>query len=177
MSWLKFSNGRFLKVAGDGFEFVDRRARRYACRANGCVKAVIEVVVDQSLLGLMHGALDGVKLLCQIDAGPTLFDHLDHLLQMTGRATQALDDGRMRLVGWRGNFHGEYPILPDGIGQSHFYNEQLWDYTMFGVVVLHWTLVLTVALAYFIVRVMKGPAYVADAYALPVEKDEPVTRL
>jgi hypothetical protein len=43
----------------------------------------------------------------------------------------------------------------------------LWDYKMIGVVVLHWTLVLTVALGCFIVRVMKGPAYVADAYPLP----------
>jgi hypothetical protein len=43
----------------------------------------------------------------------------------------------------------------------------LWDYTLLGVVVLHWTLVLTLALGCFIVRVMKGPAYVADAYPLP----------
>ena len=42
-----------------------------------------------------------------------------------------------------------------------------WDYTMIGVVVLHWTLVFTVALGCVIVRVMKGPAYVADAYPLP----------
>lgn len=44
----------------------------------------------------------------------------------------------------------------------------LWDFMMFGVVALHWTLVLTVALGCFIVRVMKGPAYVADAYPLPL---------
>lgn len=43
----------------------------------------------------------------------------------------------------------------------------LWDFTMIGVVVLHWTLVLTVGLGCFIVRVMKGPGYVADAYPLP----------
>ena len=43
----------------------------------------------------------------------------------------------------------------------------LWDYQMFGVVVLHWTLTLTVALGCFIVRVMKGPAYVADPYPFP----------
>jgi hypothetical protein len=43
----------------------------------------------------------------------------------------------------------------------------LWDYRIFGAVILHWTLVLTVALGCFIVRVMKGPAYVADAYPLP----------
>jgi hypothetical protein len=53
----------------------------------------------------------------------------------------------------------------------------LWDYTMFGVVVAHWTLVLTFALGCFIVRVMKGPAYVADAYPLPSERDESMTRL
>jgi hypothetical protein len=52
----------------------------------------------------------------------------------------------------------------------------LCDYTMFGVVVLHWTLVLTVALACFIVRVMKGPAYVADAYPLRDDKGESMTR-
>ncbi|MDZ7856283.1 hypothetical protein [Sphaerotilus sp.] len=51
----------------------------------------------------------------------------------------------------------------------------LWDYTMFGVVVLHWTLMLTVAIGCFIVRVMKGPAYVADAYPLPTESEEPLT--
>ena len=44
---------------------------------------------------------------------------------------------------------------------------QLWDYTMWGVVVLHWSLVLTLGIGCLIVRVMKGPAYVADAYQLP----------
>jgi len=52
----------------------------------------------------------------------------------------------------------------------------LWDYTMFGVVVWHWTMVLTLALGCFIVRVMKGPAYVADAYPLPDDKGEPMAR-
>ena len=47
---------------------------------------------------------------------------------------------------------------------------------MFGVVVLHWTLVLKVALVCFIVRVVKGPAYVADAYPLPIERGEPTAR-
>lgn len=52
----------------------------------------------------------------------------------------------------------------------------LWDYTMVGVVVLHWTLVLTLALGCFIVRVMKGPAYVADAYELPLRPDDAAER-
>jgi hypothetical protein len=38
------------------------------------------------------------------------------------------------------------------------------DYVVAGWIVFHWTLVLTVASGCFIVRVMKGPAYVADAY-------------
>lgn len=41
-----------------------------------------------------------------------------------------------------------------------------------GVLLLHWTLVLMVGIAAFIVMVMKGPAYVADAYPLN-ESDEP----
>lgn len=40
------------------------------------------------------------------------------------------------------------------------------------LLVLHWAAVLTVAIAAFIVMVMKGPAYVADPYPL-IETDEP----
>ena len=39
-------------------------------------------------------------------------------------------------------------------------------YMLVGVVVLHWTLVLTLAIGCFIVMLMKGPAYVADGYHL-----------
>ncbi len=42
-------------------------------------------------------------------------------------------------------------------------------YVMVGVVILHWSLILTLAIGCVIVMVMKGPAYVADAYAM----DEP----
>jgi len=41
---------------------------------------------------------------------------------------------------------------------------------LISLVVLHWTVVLTVAIGAFIVMVMKGPAYVADAY--PLEDSE-----
>lgn len=40
------------------------------------------------------------------------------------------------------------------------------DYVAAGAVVLHWTLVLTLAIGAAIVILMKGPAYVADAYEL-----------
>lgn len=40
------------------------------------------------------------------------------------------------------------------------------DIYAIALVVLHWTVVLTAGIAAFIVMVMKGPAYVADAYPL-----------
>jgi hypothetical protein len=36
-----------------------------------------------------------------------------------------------------------------------------------GIVVLHWTFMLTIGIAAFVVMVMKGPAYVADPYYPP----------
>jgi hypothetical protein len=41
-----------------------------------------------------------------------------------------------------------------------------------GALVLHWTVVFTVALACVIVWIAKGPAYVADAYEL-IDSDRP----
>jgi preprotein translocase subunit SecY len=46
------------------------------------------------------------------------------------------------------------------------------DIYLIGLGILHWTVVLTVAIGAFIVMVMKGPAYVADAYPL-VESEHP----
>ena len=43
-------------------------------------------------------------------------------------------------------------------------NIQLFDYAMIGLVILIWTLVLTVTIGCIIVWLMKGPAYVADGY-------------
>lgn len=47
------------------------------------------------------------------------------------------------------------------------------DIVAISVLILHWTAVLTVAIAATIVLVMKGPAYVADLYPLP-DADRPV---
>lgn len=43
----------------------------------------------------------------------------------------------------------------------------LLTYQLLGVVAVHWSLVLTVAIGCCIVMLMKGPAYVADAYPPP----------
>ena len=40
------------------------------------------------------------------------------------------------------------------------------DIYVISLVILHWTVVFTVGLAAFIIMMMKGPAYVADAYPL-----------
>jgi hypothetical protein len=39
-------------------------------------------------------------------------------------------------------------------------------YVMIGLVIFHWSLMLTLAIGCVIVMLMKGPAYVADAYPL-----------
>ncbi|MFN0164155.1 MAG: hypothetical protein ACKVQQ_23205 [Burkholderiales bacterium] len=47
------------------------------------------------------------------------------------------------------------------------------DIFVIALVFLHWNLVLILAIGAFIVMVMKGPAFVADAYTLE-EADQPV---
>ncbi|MCJ7799871.1 MAG: hypothetical protein MUP33_08985 [Polaromonas sp.] len=49
---------------------------------------------------------------------------------------------------------------------------QLADYVVGGVVVFHWTMVLTLGIGCVIVIVMKGPGYVADGY-LVSHSDKP----
>jgi hypothetical protein len=46
-------------------------------------------------------------------------------------------------------------------------------YVMAGLVILHWTLVLTLAIGCAIVILMKGPAYVADAYPMEQPAERP----
>jgi len=58
----------------------------------------------------------------------------------------------------------ESPWRPDGSWAPGFL--QL-TFALVGLVILHWTLVLTVGIGCVIVMLMKGPAYVADPYALP----------
>ena len=73
---------------------------------------------------------------------------------------------------------GANHVLAPAVPESGASNAALllWDYLVYGVVLLHWTLVLKVALGCFIVRVMKGPAYVADAYSFPEHDDASITR-
>jgi hypothetical protein len=62
---------------------------------------------------------------------------------------------------------GWWWMTPDPPG-AHEQRELLWAvYSLIGVVVFHWTMVLTVAIGCIVVMIMKGPAYVADAYPPP----------
>lgn len=47
------------------------------------------------------------------------------------------------------------------------------DYMLLGVVVLHWTLVLTASIGCVIVMIAKGPAFVADPYYLDEQPKPP----
>lgn len=61
------------------------------------------------------------------------------------------------------------PAQPDAMTQRAF------DHALgivVGLVSLHWSLTVAVAIGCFIVRVMKGPAYVADAYPMEANDDD-----
>lgn len=53
---------------------------------------------------------------------------------------------------------------PEVAGSAAERGQWLLIYQLIGLVVLHWTLLFTLAIACVIVMLMKGPAYVADAY-------------
>ena len=74
----------------DRLELVDRPALGARYGADDMVQAVVEVVVDQRTLGIGDGGLDHLQLLRDVEAGPPGLDHLDHALQVAGRAPQAL---------------------------------------------------------------------------------------
>ena len=62
---------------------------------------------------------------------------------------------------------GLFLLLDESQSPAHERWLLLAGYIMAGVLALHWTLVITVAIGCVIVMVMKGPAYVADAYPVP----------
>lgn len=68
-----------------------------------------------------------------------------------------------------------------GLGALHLLAEpstaaarwlQIANYLVAGLVIFHWTAVLTVAIGCVIVMVMKGPAYTADSYTVS-HSDQP----
>jgi hypothetical protein len=60
---------------------------------------------------------------------------------------------------------------PDSASAAEDRGLWLLIYGLAALVVLHWTLIFTLAIGCAIVMVMKGPAYVADAYPPPGRDD------
>ena len=56
------------------------------------------------------------------------------------------------------------PSVLGGVGAAGWW---LMVYQIIGLVIFFWTLMLTLAIGCVIVMLMKGPAFVADAYPLP----------
>ena len=61
-------------------------------------EAMIDMVVDQGLLGVDDRTLDCLQLLSDLDAGASFFDHRHDAAQVAASAVQSLYDRRVRLV-------------------------------------------------------------------------------
>lgn len=66
--------------------------------------------------------------------------------------------------------------LPDGVDPWADHAFLRLVFIMIGAVVVHLTAVITIAIGCVIIMVMKGPAYVADAYPLN-DRDRPAPRM
>lgn len=61
---------------------------------------------------------------------------------------------------------GAYLLEGMNASSQHARSAEQFFYVMVGLVILHWALVLTLAIGCATVILMKGPAYVADAYVM-----------
>ena len=95
------------EVTRDRFELGEDVLGRFGRAAiRGGVQTVVDVIVDEGFLRLSDRLLHGVELLREIEAGPAVGEHLDHLVKMAFGAFQAFDDFRM--AGVRMFLHGDY---------------------------------------------------------------------
>lgn len=83
------------EVTGDFPEFVHRVALTRAEGSDQVLKAVIQVVLDQGLLGLLDRFLHRLQLLRHIKTGAPLLQHVYRAAQVSIGPAQALDDGRV----------------------------------------------------------------------------------
>ena len=65
----------FLEVLGDFFELVDGALPVLVQFAYRILQSVIDMVLNEDLLGLGDGTLDGMQLLGQLKAGTVFFHH------------------------------------------------------------------------------------------------------
>jgi hypothetical protein len=97
------------QVPGHGFELPERSPACCPWRLERAVEAMIDVVVNQGLLGVLDRALDRLELLRNLHAGPALLDHLDDHAKVAIGTLEALDDRGMSLM-----WHSIFPIQGGG---------------------------------------------------------------
>ena len=86
------------EVLGELFELVQRLAGRVGSVVCGMDQAVVDMVVDQGLLGRRHRAFDRMQLLGEFHAGAAGLDHADDVAQVPLGAFQPFDDLGVGLV-------------------------------------------------------------------------------
>ena len=89
---------RSSQIFCDGPELPQGRISLPAGGSDRLIKAMIDVIVDQRLLGVVDRILDRLQLLSKFEAGPPAFDHADDRLKMPFRAPETTDDLGMVLV-------------------------------------------------------------------------------
>jgi hypothetical protein len=78
------------EVLGDFLELFHRAPLLARQRSDGVFQAMVDVVLDERLLGLTDRLLDGVELLGNVEARPSRFDHVDHASKMPLGSLQPL---------------------------------------------------------------------------------------
>jgi hypothetical protein len=107
-------DGGASEVLGDGFEFAQGVICMLCAFAYSVLKTVLDMVVNQGLFGIGHGAFYGLQLLGDIKATAPLFEHGDDALEVAFGTLEALDN-----VGVRGMCaHGTASYRGDVIKQA-----------------------------------------------------------
>src|ERR1700688_3880848 len=81
-----------LKILRDSLELLDQIPELARQGLGSLFHTVVNMVLDEFLLGVADGLLDGVQLLCQIHAGAARLQHVDHRRQVSLGAFQSCGD-------------------------------------------------------------------------------------
>lgn len=103
----------FLKILGDFFEFVYRALSVLVQLAHRILQAMVDMVLNEDLLGLGNGTLDRMQLLGQFKAGTMFFHHCQDAAQMAFSSLKALGDGIVMMMRI-GFVHGAIISPPGG---------------------------------------------------------------
>ena len=77
------------KVLRNALELLDQPSDLARQRRGGILDAVVQVILDQLLLGIADGLLDRVQLLGELHARAIVLEHLDHPRQMAVGALES----------------------------------------------------------------------------------------